>query len=211
MKFKSVIYLAIISFVLASCSTSNKVAKTPKVLLSPPEGITFTQITNFDQFASIQMPYEGKGFRKNNNSGGKNDAGETVPGLLHEGTHIYLYGDVSKLRSSKNMSVSDLNASLEAVKKMHIMRVFLKKENIKEEYSDVIISGITCKKIDIIRPLGDGSYTTFMLGYIVPHHETTALFILDNGYTETSKFKENYQTVDSAFRYMISTTQFREI
>ena len=48
-----------------ACGTTKKVSKTGVA----PEGITYKTIENYKNFASIQLPIEGKGFKDKANDG----------------------------------------------------------------------------------------------------------------------------------------------
>lgn len=208
---KRALYFFIIAAFLGSCTTSKKTTtvSTPKPI--PPEGITFTEIKNFKGFASLQKPYEGEGFSKQESSS-FNDAGEQVPTSKYHGQHVYQFSDLSTNNFIKGENTT-INTALESIKKSSILRPMLKKENLVEHYSDVVIAGKTCKRFLVSSNFSRNDYSCvyYRLGYIIPHHNTTALFYIDQAKSSPiTAFEGDVKELDSAFKYMIETVEFRE-
>ena len=211
---KRALYFFIIAAFIGSCSTSKKTTtvSTPEPAPVPPAGITFTQVENYKDFKTIYMPFEGVNFDKKNNHPGKNDAGEEIPMIKYKGAHVYQIGDLSTdntIRGDKATS----NAALESIKNSYVLRPLLKKDNVVEHYSDVVIAGKTCKKFLVSSNFSRDDYSCvyYRLGYIIPHHNTTALFYIDSARSNPiAAFEGDIQELDSAFKYMIETVEFRE-
>ncbi len=218
MTLKNILFLLAVAVFFTSCVNSKKstssIPKEEKVVATPPEGVTFTTIKNYKQFASIQMPYEGKGFGKQE-SGQFNDSGEEVPSILHYGSHITPYGDLSKTTHLKTEGgTNDIDVVLEGLKKsapFHIKR-YLTKENVIEEYSDVKIGDKICKRVLVsyIFTREDYSSQYYILGYIVPHNGTTAYFAKEGSKTSPKSFESEINLLDETIKYMIETVEFKE-
>lgn len=209
---KRILYLLVAVAFLVSCSTSQKattaITKTKPI---PPEGITFTEINNFKGFASLQKPYQGEGFSKQESSA-FNDAGEQVPTSKYLGQHVYQFSNLSTNPFIKGENTT-INTALESIKKSSILRPLLKKENVVEQYSDVVIAGKICKKFLVSSNFSRNDYSCvyYRLGYIIPHHNTTALFYIDQAKSSPIKaFEEDVKKLESVFKYMIETVEFRE-
>lgn len=205
------LYIFIIVAFLGSCSTSNKTTTASKSAPVPPVGITFTEITNFKDFTSLQKPYEGEGFSKQESSA-FNDAGEQVPTSKYLGQDVYQFGDLSTNPFIKGEN-TNINTALENIKKSSILRPMLKKENVVEQYSDVVIAGKTCKRFLVSSNFSRDDYSCvyYRLGYIIPHHNTTALFYIDSAKSSPiSAFEGDIKKLESVFKYMIETVEFRE-
>ena len=93
---KRILYLLITVALLGSCTISKKTTTVSISAPVPPAGITFTEITNFKGFASLQKPYQGEGFSKQESSA-FNDAGEQVPTSKYLGQHVYQFSDLSSM------------------------------------------------------------------------------------------------------------------
>ncbi|MBI9071636.1 MAG: hypothetical protein JEY94_08550 [Melioribacteraceae bacterium] len=215
---KRITYFCLAVVVLTACSTTKEteIEIVEKKLypigkrIVPPIGITFTDINNYKGFASILMPYQGGKFGKQESSN-FNDAGEMVPTCKYGGFHVYGYYDLSrmvKIKGDKN----DINTALESFKESSFLRRMLKKENVKEENSDVVIAEKTCKRILVSYSFSKGDYSdvTYTLGYIVPHNKTTALFCIDKGKTSPAGLEKDVKILDDVFKYMVETVKFRE-
>ncbi|UMB52691.1 hypothetical protein MKD41_10120 [Lutibacter sp. A64] len=209
---KRIVYLLITVAFLGSCSTNKKTTTASKPDPVPPVGITFTEITNYQGFASLQTPYQGEGFSKQEYGGSRNDAGEEVPTSKYLGQHIYQYSDLSTNPFIKGENTT-INTALENIKKSSILRPLLKKENVVEQYSDVVIAGKTCKRFLVSSNFSRNDYSCvyYRLGYIIPHHNTTALFYIDQAKSSPiTAFEKDVKTLEPVFKYMIETVEFRE-
>ncbi|WP_298364527.1 hypothetical protein [uncultured Lutibacter sp.] len=207
---KRAFYFFIIAVFLGSCSTS-KTTTVSKSAPVPPAGITFTEITNFKGFVSLQKPYKGEGFSKQESSA-FNDAGEQVPTSKYHGQHVYQFSNLSSM-TTVNGDKTDTNIALESIKKSSILRPMLKKENVVEHYSDVLIAGKTCKRFLVSSNFSRNDYSCvyYRLGYIIPHHNTTALFYIDQAKSSPiTAFDGDIKKLESVFKYMIETVEFRE-
>ena len=208
---KRALYFLMIAAFLGSCSTSKKTTTVSKSAPVPPAGITFTKITNFKGFASLQKPYQGEGFSKQESSA-FNDAGEQVPTSKYHGQHIYQFSDLSSM-TTVNGDKTNINIALESIKNCWILRPMLKKENVVEQYSDVVIAGKTCKRFLVSSNFSRNDYSCvyYRLGYIIPHHNTTALFYIDQAKSSPiTAFEGDIKKLESVFKYMIETVEFRE-
>lgn len=210
---KHLFYILAFAAIISSCSTSKK-ATTSKVAPVPPEGITFTEIVNYKQFASIQMPYAGKGFSKQN-TGRFNDSGEEVYTALFYGIHIKTWDDLSNMSYLKEDDLKDdVNLVFEAMKKKGAfgLKSYLKQENVVENYSDVKLGGRTCKRylLSYNYTKGDYSVDKFVLGYIIPHNKTTAWIALESSKIKPDLLEQQVTAIDEVFKYMIETVEFRE-
>lgn len=219
---KQIIYFLMIVAFISSCSTSKKVetvstpAPTPTPAPAPapvpPADITFIPFENFKSFASLQMPMKGKGFGNEINYNKKTDAGENVPSSRYKGGHLILNSDFSNMIKIEGDS-GDVNIVLEAFQKSIFLRSWLKKENINEQYSDVVIAGKTCKRFLVTYGIHREDYSAefYKFGYIIPHHNTTAFFFMDSGgISSPDSFEKDIEVLDSVFTYMIETVEFRE-
>lgn len=193
---------------LSSCSTSKKTETANIPVPVPPAEVTFTKVINFKTFASIQLPIEGKGFTKDKSSNYKNDSGETVPSIRFKGSQVYAYNDLSEKIDIEG-DKSDINNALETFKKRGFLRHWLRKDNVIEEYTDVVIGGKTCKRISVSYNY-DESYDFYTLGYIIPYNETTALFFIDQATTSPTMLEEDVKVLDSVLKYMVETVEFKE-
>lgn len=215
---KRMVYLVLIAAAFTACSEPEKkeieiVEKETFEIgknIMHPQGIFFTEIKDYKSFKSIQMPYQGRKFRKQE-SGNRNDAGEMVPTSIYQGFHVYAFSDLSrvvKLETDKK----DINKALEGFKKSSFLRQMLEKDNIKEEYEDVVIDGKTCKRLFVSYEYSKGDYSseTYTFGYIVPNINSTSLFFIDRGKNHPTKLEEDIETLDEVFKYMIETVKFRE-
>lgn len=201
---------------LSACSTSKKVetvsTPVPVPVPVPPADITFTPFENFKSFASLQIPMKGKGFGNEINYNIKTDAGENVPSSRYKGGHLIFNSDFSSMITIEG-DKSDINIALEAFKKSTFLRRWLKKEEIVEEYSDVVIAGKTCKKFLVTYGIHREDYSAefYRFGYIIPHHNTSAFFFMDTGgISSPDSFEKDIEVLDSVFTYMIETVEFRE-
>ncbi|WP_111707214.1 hypothetical protein [Lutibacter citreus] len=209
---KRALYFLIIAVFLGSCSISKKTTTASKPEPVPPAGITFTEITNYKGFASLQKPYQGEGFSKQESGGSRNDAGEEVPTSKYLGQHVYQFSDLSTNNFIKGENTT-INIALESIKKSSILRPLLKKENVVEQYSDVVIAGKTCKRFLVSSNFSRNDYSCvyYRLGYIIPHHNTTALFYIDQAKSSPiTAFEGDVKKLESVFKYMIETVEFRE-
>ncbi len=206
---KRIIYLITVVF-LGSCSTTQKTITVSKAVPIPPAGITFTEINNFRGFTSLQKPYQGSGFEKQE-SGSYNDAGEEVPISKYKGTHVYQFSDLSSMFTIDG-DKTDINNVLESYKKSILIRTWLKKDNIIEQYSDVVIGGKTCKRVFIHFNMKSNNYEAeaYTLGYLFQNNETTAFFYIDKAKSSPEDFEQDLKVVDSALKYMVETVEFRE-
>lgn len=213
---KKVIYLLIALALLSSCATGAKakpVSKSEKVQITvsiPPAGIKFTEFDNFSEFASIQMPLKGRGFGAELNYNTKTDGGDDVPSLSFKGNHIIISNDLSNMIKIDG-DKSDINIALESFKNSFFLKNWLKKDDINEHYSDVEIAGKTCKRFYVSYNFtkDDFSAENFTLGYIIPYNNMTAFFFIDKAKSTPEEFEDDVIAVDSAFRYMIETVEFR--
>ena len=87
-----------------------------------------------------------------------------------------------------------------------------KKKNVKEQYDEVEIDGIKCKRFLVSYGFSKGDYSVenYSFGYLVPHDKTYALYILDGAKTHPTSFEKDVATLDEAFEYMIKTAEYRE-
>jgi len=215
---KKVIYLVIAAALLSSCATGSKtkpVSKTGPVKVEapvpvPPTDIEFTKVKNFGDFTSIQMPYAGSKFGKQESGGAKNDAGEYIATATYGGNHIYVRADISQMIKDDG-DKSDINVALEGIKKSHYFRTMMKKENLEEEYTDVTIAGRKCKRVFANYKFisENWSSATYSLGYIVPHNETSAFIFIDKAKSELKDFETDLAMVDSVLKYMVETVEFK--
>lgn len=195
---------------ISSCSPSKKAPTVSKPAPVAPAGITFTEVENYKDFASIQLPFEGSKFRKQESSN-QNDAGEFVPTIKYGGNHVYPYGDLSRMVDVEG-DKSDINAALEGLKTSIFLERVLKKESVVEQYSNVVIGGKTCKRVYVYYTFISETYSsaTYTLGYIIPHHETTAIIMIDKAQSEMSDFEADSKVLDTVLKYMVETVEFRE-
>ena len=207
---KRAIYFLVIVALLSACSTSKKTATVSTPAPVPPAGITFTQVENLRGFASVQMPFEGKGFGKDESfHSNTTDAGEDVGIIKYKGSRVYLYDENDLTEKFKiEGDKSDINIVLEGFKKRSFLRHWLAKNNVTEEYSDVEIGGKTCKRV-FVSFKWDDSNDFYTLAYIVPHHETMSLFFIDQATTSPAMLEEDVKVLDSAYLYMIETLKFK--
>jgi len=213
---RKVIYLLIAAALLSSCATGGKVKsvkKQEKIQVQapvPPAGITFTEIENFGDFASIQMPYAGSKFGSQESGGAKNDAGEYIATATYGGNHIYVNSDVSSMIKDDG-DASDVNVALEGIQKSYYFRTMMKKDTLEEEYTDVTIAGKKCKRVFVNYKFisENWSSATYSLGYIVPHNGTAAFIFIDKAKSELKDFETDLTMVDSALRYMVETVEFK--
>ncbi len=203
--------LSIVVILLSSCATSKKTTTTKAIPVSL-DGITFTEIVDYKQFASILMPYSGNGFSQQE-SGSLNDKGEMVPTAKFHGAHISTFGNLSKASNGKvDENETDVNVVLEGLKNSMFLKSLLKKENVVEQYTDVEVYGMKCKRVLVSSQFTKGDYSTvyYTLGYIVPHNKTTAYFEIQKTKTSPNSFENHVNTVDEALKYMIATVKFRD-
>ncbi len=208
---KQILSLVILIVVLSSCATSKKTAKSI-VVPDSPDGIIFTKVLNYKQFACILFPYEGKGFSKQE-SGSFNDTGDMVPTAKFYGAHINIFGDLSTSNFVKvDGNKSDVNVILEGLKQSLFLKSLLRKDNVVEQYTNVEVGGIVCKRVLLSSHFTKGNYSTvyYTLGYIVPHNETAAYFQIEKTKTNPASFEEHLKLVDEALKYMIATVEFKD-
>jgi len=82
---------------IASCGTPKKSATIKKREGNSAWGIQFTTIKNFKSFASINYPYSGSGFTKNQDVdivSNQNDADEFVPGIYFKREHLSIWSKI---------------------------------------------------------------------------------------------------------------------
>ena len=208
---KRILYLLVAVAFLGSCSTSKKTTtvSTPEPAPVPPAGITFTQVENYKDFKTIYMPYEGNGFGKDINAISRNDAGENIPKIRHNGYHVYLVSDLSDVNDI-DYTGADVDVALEKLKKTMYLKFLLKKENIQQEYIDVTIAGKKVKKFQLIKPFNKGDNISLTMGYIIPYNNSTAMILLDGEGTTISGSELVTKQIEEAFEYMIETVEFRE-
>jgi hypothetical protein len=222
---RSLYFLVLVAF-LSSCSTTKKTATISESVPAPvvpapvapapvpPADITFTQFENFKSFASLQMPMGGKGFGNEINYNIKTDAGENVPSSRYKGGHLIINSDFSSMYGiTIDGDNSDINTALIAFQKSSFLRSWLKKEEIIEQYSDVVIAGKTCKRFLVTYGIHREDYSAefYKFGYIIPHHNTTAFLFMDSGgISKPNSFEKDIEVLDSVFTYMIETVEFRE-
>lgn len=206
---KRILYFIIAVTFLGSCSTTTKTttASTPAAI--PPEGVTFTKVENLYAFASIQMPFEGNGFGKWKSSSNENDAGEIIRNIKYKGSQVFvndkqMMSNIFKAIEDK----SDINNVLEGFKSRGFLRHWLRKDNVIQEYSDVVIGGKACKRV-FVSYNWDDSTDFYTLAYIVPHHKTTVMFYIDQATTSPAMLEEEVRVLDTAFAYMIETVEFK--
>jgi hypothetical protein len=199
-----------IAALVSSCSTSKKTVTVSNPAPVPPAGITFTQVENLRAFASIQMPFEGKGFGKDESfHNNKTDAGEDIGIIKYKGSRVYVYDDNDLAKTFKiDGDISDINVVLEGFKTRSFLRHWLSKDNVIEEYSDVVIGGKTCKRVFVSYNYDD-SNDFYTLAYLVPYNETMAFFYIDQATTSPASLEEDVKVLDSAYIYMIETLEFK--
>ncbi len=205
---KIIILLMAVAFI-SSCSTSKKTVTVSNPAPIPPEGITFTQMENHKTFSSIQMPFEGKGFGKQD-SYTKGPDGEAVynPVIIYKGFHMTASGDIARTYNVDG-DLSDINSVLEGLKKSFLLKRMLKKENVIEEYSDVTIGDKKCKRVYVSYLLSreDYSAVTYTLGYLFQNNETSAFFFIDKAKTSPGSLEEDLKLIDSVLKYMVETVE----
>lgn len=207
---KRIVYVIIAVAFLGSCATTTKTTEATKVKPIPPEGVTFTKVENLREFASIQMPFDGNGFGKDESfHSNKTDAGKDVGIIKYNGDRVYLNDENDLTKKFKiTVNKSDINSVLEDFKKRSFLRTWLKKENVIEEYSDVVIGDKTCKRV-FVSYNWDDSTDFYTLAYLIPYQETMALFFIDQATTSPAMLEEEVRVLDSAFKYMIETVKFK--
>ncbi len=207
---KRIVYLLITVAFLGSCATTTKTTEVTKAKPIPPKGVTFTKVENLYAFASIQMPFEGNGFGKWKSSSNENDTGEIIRNIKYKGSQVFvndkqLMSNIFKAIEDK----SDINNVLEGFKSRGFLSHWLSKDNVIQEYSDVVIGGKTCKRV-FVSYNWDDSTDFYTLAYIVPHHKTTVMFYIDQATTSPAILEEDVKVLDNVFKYMIETVEFRE-
>lgn len=129
-----------------------------------------------------------------------------IPGIAFEGIYFYTYGDFLKL---SEVATNDLDIALESLGKMPgPWRRFIKDKEAVKEYANVEINGITVKRILLAKAYNSGR-TKICIGYIIPHHKTTALFVQEPMILPEAEAA--IQTLDEVLKYMVATTVFREL
>lgn len=196
-------YLLFVSIVLliASCGTPKKTVK--KEPISPPEGITFTEVKNYKTFAFINYPY-GSGFTKNQDvdvDRNRNDANEFIPGIKFKGEHVSIWSEIKD-------TDGDLEVQFEAVKKKRLH--YHIKENSIVDFEKKQIGNRDVALIRIVTPLKSGG-VNYSYGYLVAHNKHTAsMFLLYDVNIYKEEEVQDYEAVlDKAFIYMIKTVEFR--
>ena len=201
---KNYLLFALMALMIASCGTPKKSATVKKEKVIQPEGIQFTTIKNFKSFASINYPYSGSGFTKNQDVdivSNRNDADEFVPGIYFKREHLSIW---SKIKDTNG----DLDVQFAAVKKKRLYPYI--KENSVVDFEKKNIGGKDVALIRIVTPSKRGGFK-YSFGYLVAHNDDTAsLFLLYDIYEDNeAEMKADEAILDKAFVYMIKTVEFR--
>ena len=202
MKINYLLFVSIV-LMLVSCGTP-KQATVKKEKVNQPEGIQFTTVKNYKSFASINYPYSGSGFSKNQDvdiDRNRNDADEFVPGVIFKGEHVSIW---SKIKNTEG----DLDVQFTALKKKRLYPYI--KENSKVNFEKKQIGGKDVALIRIVTPYSRGGFN-YSFGYLVAQDENTAsLFLLyDVNKNEEADMKADEAILDKVFIYMIKTVEFR--
>jgi len=186
----------------SSCSTSKKSTKTVEKTIPPPVGIEFTKVKNYKSFALINMPYSGKGFRKNQDvdiDRNRNDADEFVPGVIYKGNHFVM---MSRMKGVEG----DLDVQFKGLKKKWLQ------QQIKDN-SEVIFEKKTIGKYEValikITTTVRSTSVKYAYGYLIAHGNNAAVFIVDDVNMPAEKLETFTQPLEEAMQYMIKTVKFR--
>lgn len=209
---KNVFFVVIIIALFTACGTS-KTAINSKSVPVPPEGVTFTTIKNYKDFASIKIPTEGEGLTKAE-SGAYNDDGEMVPRGRFYGSYISVRSNLSGESMMKKIEKkNDVNQVFEFMQEKGIygLKSYIDKENAVEKYSDVEIGGRLCKRYLISYNITKGDYSKdrYVFGYVIPYKETTAWLYVKDASCQPGQVDGFVSQLDGMFKYMIETVEFR--
>jgi len=186
----------------SSCSTSKKSTKTVEKTIAPPVGIEFTKVKNYKSFALINMPYSGKGFRKNQDvdiDRNRNDADEFVPGVIYQGWHFLKW---STIRGAEG----DLDAQFTALKKKLLSQQI--KDNSEIIFEKKTIGKYNVALVKITTPYRSES-VYYAYGYLIAHDNKAALFMVEDIIMPASDLETFTQPLEEAMQYMIKTLKFK--
>lgn len=199
---KKIVYFSIAALLLSACSSNKSTTKTASVPPTPPEGIEFTKIENYKDFKVINYPYVGKGFKKNNDvdvDRNRNDADEFIPGVKFEGSHVSIWSSVGD-------KDGDLDFQFEVLKKK-LLRPLIKDESqIIFEKKKVGNQNVAFIKITTLKSSG---YVNFTYGCLIAYNNKAALLLVRDAMISSTQMQEYEATLESAFKYMIKTVEFK--
>lgn len=201
---KKIIYISIISLLLAACSTTkvktskNENSKTPMVPV--PEGMQFEKRTNYNAvLASINMPVSGSEF--------KTKKADTPEG----GTSYYFTTSMLNIYPTLDNFEGTLDEQIENAKKPTRFgpRVGRIKSTSVIAIDKKKIGNREVARIDI-SDIKDHGYGSLNYGYLVPNgNKATLLIIKDIYITPETDINAYRKSLDDAFVYMIKTLEFK--
>lgn len=200
-KMKITNLLAIVVMVLlASCASQKKISK---VTITPPEGIEFNSVENFKGFARIDLPKAGLGFVENRSvSVPKNqtDAGVFVPGVSYEDNHLIIWSTIGDQEG-------DLDAQYALFEKRFIKGYMKESSELTRETKTIDKKEVVF--VRLLTPMNNGNFK-YTYGYIVPHHNKAALFLINDALVVPKAGALYDSTIEKAFNYMIRTVEFQD-
>lgn len=203
---RKIVYFSLIVVAFTACSTTQKTTKTnsEKVVkkaeaivktIPSPVGTEFKNFTNFDDFASINIPVSGEKF-----NGKIESPGQIMPTVRYGSNPV-------KIWSSLNGFEGSLDEQFNKMKRL--ARLVIKEES-KVIFEQKTIGDHKVGLIDITRDLGTSGYSIINYGYLVEHDKKASLFLLKDYQVLPEQDKnEVKKNIDEVFTYMIKTMKFK--
>jgi len=196
---RSITFIAAIVLIITSCGTSKKATesaqipeeKTPTV--QAPEGIEFKTIENYSDFALINLPVSGKGFKENTDY-----TGAEFPVLEYSSQQLIV-------RANLNDFEGPLEEQFEKLKRTLYFKV---KPEEEVTFEKSVIGEYETALIKIYRKSASG-YQYLKYGYLISHNNKAATFFIKEGYFLPESDVDAYiATLDETMQYMIKTCKF---
>lgn len=194
-------FILMLSIVLlASCSTQRMALKKG----AKPEGIEFTHVENFKGFEAIDLPHSGMGFSKNMNASRKSnltDEGVFIPGVDYNNTQLIYWSTIGDKEG-------DIHTQFEIVKKRFIDHRLKNYPEAEVIFDEKKMGDRNVALVKFSQQIKSGS-VVYVYGYIIPHDNKAALFMVDALLAKPEGEKAFEDTLDKALRYMIKTVDFQ--
>lgn len=184
-------------FLAASCSSSKKIAEQPVIekkapAILVPEGIEFKTVENHQDFALINLPLNGSGFKENTDY-----VDADFPVLSYESYQFIVRSNLKDFEGS-------LEEQFEKLKRTLYFKV-----NPEEEvtFEKSIIGDYETALIKIYKE--SSGYKFLKYGYLISHNNKAAAFFIKDGYFTPEQDVEPFiATLDETMQYMIKTCKF---